>query len=151
MKTINPKKYPDAIKTKMIAPCGMNCALCIAFHREKNTCPGCLGMDTNKSNYCRKCIIKNCDKLDLNGRKKYCYTCSDFPCKRMKQLDKRYSTKYGMSMIENQNYIKKHGIREFVKNERNRWTCSHCGALISVHRQHCFYCEEQRNYKNELP
>ena len=132
------------MKTELIAPCGMNCALCIAFHREKNICPGCLGDDKNIPKSCKNCIIKNCDKLDLNGRKKYCYTCNDFPCKRMKQLDKRYSTKYGMSMIENQKYIKKHGIREFVKNERNRWTCKHCGGLISVHRQDCLYCNQTK-------
>jgi hypothetical protein len=137
-------KYPSEIKSNMIAPCGMNCALCIAFHREKNTCAGCLDDDTNKSKSCITCIIKNCDQLDLNGRKKYCYTCNDFPCKRMKQLDKRYSTKYGMSMIENQKYIKKHGIREFVKNERERWTCQQCGGLLSVHRENCLYCDQPK-------
>jgi hypothetical protein len=134
-------KYPSEIKTIMIAPCGMNCALCIAYHREKNRCPGCLVEDTKKSKYRSTCIIKNCEYIDLNGRKKYCYICKEFPCQRMKQLDKRYSTKYGMSMIENQGYIKKHGIRKFVKNERGRWTCKHCGGLIVVHKEKCLYCD----------
>ena len=134
-------KFPSEIKSIMIAPCGMNCALCIAFHREKNQCAGCLGEDINKSKSCITCIIKNCDHIDLNGRKKYCFTCEKYPCKRLLQLDKRYSTKYGMSMIENLNNIKVRGIRKFVINERQRWTCKHCGGLISVHRENCLYCD----------
>ena len=29
------------IKTRLIAPCGMNCAVCLGYLREKNKCPGC--------------------------------------------------------------------------------------------------------------
>ncbi len=128
----------------MIAPCGMNCALCSAFHRERKPCPGCLLEDASKSNYCVECKIKNCDQLDLTGRKKYCYTCKEFPCKRIKQMDKRYSTKYGMSVIENLEYIKEHGIRKFVKKERDRWTCQHCGGVIVVHKENCLYCDQPK-------
>ncbi len=128
----------------MIAPCGMNCALCYAFHREKKHCPGCLMEDTDKSQYCVECKIKNCDHLDLAGRKKYCFTCEEFPCKRIKQMDKRYSTKYGMSVIENLEYIKENGIREFVQNERDRWVCKHCGGLIVVHKENCLYCDQPK-------
>ena len=48
--------------------------------------------------------------------------CKDLPCKRLKSLDKRYRTKYGMSMIDNLQYIKKHGIRNFLKKEEKKWT-----------------------------
>ena len=144
MNTKTIKKYSDEIKSNMIAPCGMNCALCIAFHREKKPCAGCLGDNTNKSNSCINCIIKNCDRLDIEGQNKYCFTCDEFPCNRMKQLDKRYSKKYGMSMIENLEYIKEYGISKFVKNEKQRWTCQHCGGLISVHRENCLYCDQPK-------
>ena len=70
MKTKNPNKYPDSVKAKMIAPCGMNCALCIAFHREKKSCAGCLGEDSNKSKSCITCIIKNCDYFSSTVLKK---------------------------------------------------------------------------------
>ena len=33
---------------------------------------------------------------------------SDFPCRRLKELDKRYHTRYHMSIIDNLNYIKEH-------------------------------------------
>ncbi|MFH0951739.1 MAG: hypothetical protein V1838_00955 [Patescibacteria group bacterium] len=39
----------------------------------------------------------------------------------MKQLDKRYRTNYGMSMIKNLKYIKKNGIGKLVQREKQRW------------------------------
>ena len=52
-----------------------------------------------------------------------------------------------MSMLENLENIKKSGIREFIKNEQERWKCSKCGELLCVHRGLCLKCGEKRNYK----
>ncbi len=132
-------KKINAIPTSMIAPCGMNCRLCLAYTRDKNVCPGCRGDDSNKSKYCITCIIKNCEKIEKDGAK-YCFSCERYPCTRLKQLDKRYRTKYSMSMIENLNYINKFGIREFIRNEKEKWTCPECGEIICVHRPQCLLC-----------
>lgn len=35
-------------KISLIAPCGMNCSICMAYLREKNKCPGCRGNDIDK-------------------------------------------------------------------------------------------------------
>jgi hypothetical protein len=140
-----PKIKPTAIKTKMIAPCGMNCAICHGFMREKKKCKGCLHDFKDKPKYCRTCSIKECKKLNLkSSTDRYCYNCDNLPCKRLKSLDNRYKTKYGMSMIENLEHIKKVGIREFVKSERNRWTCSNCGNLLCVHKKECLHCGKER-------
>lgn len=136
------KKQPSSIKTTLIAPCGMNCALCTKMFREKNTCPGCNIDDVNKPNYCQVCIIKNCDKRK-SKRFPYCFNCDSYPCKRLKQLDKRYRTKYGMSMLENLDYIKESGIRQFIKMERERRTCKKCGGLICIHKENCLSCGEK--------
>lgn len=32
----------------LIAPCGINCGICLAFLRDKNTCMGCREFDVNK-------------------------------------------------------------------------------------------------------
>ena len=117
----------------------MNCGICRAHLREKNKCPGCRESDENKSVSCVKCIIKNCDKLNENNWK-FCFKCPDYPCARMKSLDKRYRTKYGMSMIENLGNIEEHGIREFVANEKKRWACHQCGGAICVHGGYCIRC-----------
>jgi hypothetical protein len=139
-------KNNTTIKTSLIAPCGMNCALCLGYTREKNKCPGCRFItETNRISTVR-CRIKNCEHLNRNGDK-YCGTCGKYPCKRLKDLDKRYRTKYGMSMIDNLNSIQKNGIRSFVKNEKERWKCRSCGELLCVHRKECVNCGVKRiNY-----
>jgi hypothetical protein len=123
----------------LIAPCGMNCGICMAYLREKNHCSSCRGTDTNKPNACVRCVIINC-KTFQKGRAKYCFECDNMPCDRLKNLDKRYRTKYNMSMLENLEYIRKHGIRKFVKRENIRWTCTKCGGKINVHRGNCVEC-----------
>ncbi len=128
----------------MIAPCGMNCALCIGYLREKNSCKGCNIHDNNKPKYCIVCKIKNCTLIE-DGKKKRCFRCEKYPCARLKQLDKRYRTKYAMSMIENLENIMDSGIRKFVKQERVRWTCQKCGGIICVHKKECIYCGRKRD------
>jgi hypothetical protein len=62
----------------------------------------------------------------------------------LKHLDKRYRTKYEMSMIENLGNIKNFGIRKFLKNEDVRWTCSQCGGTICVHKKYCIDCGKNK-------
>jgi hypothetical protein len=123
--------------TTLIAPCGMDCAICSAFLREKKPCIGCNSPDRN---FNRNCFLSACEKR--MGR--YCHDCEDYPCRRLRQLDKRYRTKYGMSMIENLETIKMNGIREFIKTERMRWTCNGCGGTIDVHLGRCSSCGKKK-------
>jgi hypothetical protein len=120
------------MKAKHIAPCGMNCGICMAFLREKNRCEGCWYPECRH----KKCSIRSCENL----KGKYCFNCSTFPCRRLKNLDARYRKKYGMSMLENLEAIRNNGIRKFVKSENGRWACPHCGGTINVHRHNCSAC-----------
>jgi hypothetical protein len=124
----------------LIAPCGMNCGICIAYLRDKNKCPGCRGLDGNRSK-CKQ--IKHCPTFE-NGRAQFCFECEKFPCSRLKHLDERYRTKYNMSMIENLEYIKKFGLKEFVANEKIRWKCPECGGTICVHKGYCYSCGKKK-------
>ena len=135
-------KTAISIRSSLIAPCGMNCGICMAYLREKKNCPGCRGSNDNKSFSCRNCRIKNCDELKKHNMT-FCHECEKLPCVRLRTLDKRYRTKYNMSMIENLKNISALGIRKFVKNEKVRWTCLKCGGIICVHRGFCFSCGEQ--------
>ncbi len=54
----------------------------------------------------------------MKAKAKYCFCCDSFPCVRLNHLDKRYRTKYGMSMIDNLENIRKFGIRHFIRNEK---------------------------------
>lgn len=126
----------------LIAPCGMNCSLCRGFQRDKKKCPGCRGDESTQPSYCGKCIIKHCDLLSMcpSG---WCYECAKFPCRRLKQLDKRYRTKYNLSMIDNLEKIRDFGIDAFMKKEMEKWSCADCGRLICVHLGYCLQCKSR--------
>lgn len=128
------------ITKELIAPCGMNCRLCRAYQREKSQCKGCRSEIGYKANSCSSCIIRNCPVIKSN-KSGFCFECSKFPCLRLKQLDKRYQTKYYMSMIENLEYIKQYDIDEFLQNEEIKWTCKKCGNIVCVHKFICLVCE----------
>ena len=129
----------------LIAPCGMNCGICIGYLREKKPCGGCFKKNCeNKPKYCRSCIIVNCGSL-AKTESGFCYDCKTYPCARLKRLDKRYRMNYGMSMITNLDYIQNHGLEKFLVNEESRWTCKDCGSGLCVHRDFCLICKEKTN------
>jgi len=129
---------------ELIAPCGMNCSVCAnylamqndlkkkGFH--KSYCSGCRPRGKNCAH-----MSKQCDLLG-KGLVSFCYECGDFPCRRLKALDKRYRTFYHMSMIENLVFIKEHGIESFLEKETEKWKCPECGDVISCHNGVCFRC-----------
>ena len=132
------------MKTELIAPCGMNCAVCSGYlalrHAVKSKgigmpyCEGCRPRDKTYA-----FLKKRCEPL-LNNKVKFCYECKDFPCERLEHLDKRYRTNFRMSMIENLKYIKKNGVSEFLEKEKEKWKCPECGGVICCHNGICFDC-----------
>jgi Protein of unknown function (DUF3795) len=127
-----------------IAPCGMNCGICIAYLREKKPCGGCFkNLDENKPKHCRSCSIVNCELL-AEIESGFCFDCEKYPCLRLKSLDKRYRTKYGMSMLDNLESIKNYGLDKFIQLEKERWICETCGSELCVHRDFCLNCHTSR-------
>ena len=141
----------QTIPIDLIAPCGMNCRLCLGYVRNVNTCPGCLrinNIESDKSKYRCGCVIRSCDQLRNTGSK-YCSSkCTRFPCRRLKQLDKRYRAKYEMSMIDNLEAIEARGVRWFVRDQKKKWTCIKCGSLLCVHRNSCLFCGDERKIQS---
>ena len=123
-----------------IAPCGLNCTTCYAYQRAKNTCPGCRGESNTKPAYCHRCIIANCPSL-AETASGYCYDCANFPCKRLKQLDRRYRLKYHTGLIQNLLDLKNIGPEAFQLREQQRYTCRNCGAWLRVHSNTCPECK----------
>ncbi len=72
------------------------------------------------------------------------FYCDLFPCKRLRQLDSRNRKNYRMSMIENLESVRIHGIRKFIRTEKQRWNCSKCGGIMCVHRGVCFTCGDRK-------
>jgi len=140
------------VDEKLIAPCGMNCGTCVSYLIMKNglnakgfkrvCCEGCLPRGKN-------CLHMgdSCETL-AKGWIRFCYECNDFPCKRLKALDKRYRTKYHMSMLENLNYIKDYGMDRFLEREEEKWSCPDCGNTICCHNGLCLNCQTDTLRKN---
>jgi hypothetical protein len=136
-----------------IAPCGMNCTVCVSYLAMKND----LKNKGFKRKYCAGCLTRgenclfmktHCDRLG-NGLVRFCYECVDFPCRRLKSLDKRYRTKYHMSMIENLDFIKAYGIKLFLEKEEAKWRCSECGGVICCHNGLCLHCSLDKLRQNK--
>jgi len=123
---------------ELVAPCGMNCAICRDYLLSK--CSGCRTRN-------KKCafVKKRCeDNLKLlKGEVYYCFECHCFPCEALRKLDEKYRKRYQMSMIDNLNAIKDKGIYQFILLQYNRYRCSKCGHMVSVHDQKCLSCNKK--------
>jgi hypothetical protein len=127
-------------KAELIAPCGINCGTCIAYLREKkNRCHGCRHADLNIPVSRLNCKIKNCEHLQ-QMESKLCSDCRLFPCARLKNIDKRYRTKYNTSLIQNLITIRETGMASFLEYEAGKWSCPNCGSVLSVHSDSCIKC-----------
>jgi len=127
-----------------VAPCGVICELCLGFRRSKNKCVGC-NQTGNKPYHCTVCSIKTC--VEKKGNEKLlCHDCVKFPCRRIKDLDKRYISKYGESPIQNLKRIKESGIDSFIAIEKEKWKCDHCGHFLCVHKEVCLMCGAKNEY-----
>lgn len=128
-----------AIPKDAIAPCGVNCALCMAYQRNKKTCPGCGGSNDNKPLHCVKCSIIHCAKR-TDTSSGFCYECASYPCRRIRELDKRYQSKYSTSLINNSSFIQTYGVEAFIQQQMKQWSCPQCGTLLCVHHSQCPSC-----------
>ncbi len=124
----------------MIAPCGFNCENCAQYQKVKNSCEGCRIRTTKKSQIC---TMKNCDKnTQTNKNISLCMECDKFPCRRLREFDKRYQkiTNGYLSVIENLREIEKYGVEKFLKKEKSKWTCPQCGSRLCVTSNICSSC-----------
>lgn len=133
-------KMPMRIETEMFAPCGMNCMVCYKHcytKKTKQSCAGCMGESTGKPEHCRKCKIKDC--VQSKGIT-YCYECSDFPCKLIKNLESSYNKHYSESLIENSKTAKEKGIPHLMEAHIKKYICTKCGGIITLHDKVCTEC-----------
>jgi rubrerythrin len=74
------------------------------------------------------------------GKMEFCFECDEFPCVRVAHLDKRYRTRYGLSVIDNLINIQNLGVDWFVNSENMKWACPNCGEIVSMHKPLCPGC-----------
>ena len=151
MKKTNPS--PE----KLIAPCGMNCAICSRYlcsvnNLKRSQCAGCRPGNKKCSYLFEKCSGINC-ALEGNSTAISCFECHQYPCKEINRMDGRYRSDYDMSVKDNLECINKVGLEQFTAEQHEKYRCSRCGGLISIHNRKCFRCDtitrlvEKRNKK----
>lgn len=128
------------------APCGMNCLVCYKHCYHKKPCDGCLKSDYGKPEHCRKCKIKDCVKTK---NIMYCFECTEYPCIRVKNLEKSYNKRYQTSLMKNSELVKEKGLDEFMRLQKLKYTCKHCGGIISLHDGECSECQTKMEEGNE--
>ena len=88
---------------EMIAPCGLDCSLCMFAHASEKPCLGCNVDSDTKPAFCASwCKIIPCEKRVKNGYQ-YCDECPDYPCEDMMERETRYTTAYPLKESPMQN------------------------------------------------
>jgi len=127
-----------------IAPCGVICDICLGVLRSKDKCVGC-NHEGSKLHHCSVCSIKLCNSKKGNSQL-LCSECIKYPCKRLRDLNKRYLIKYGEDLRKNLEDCKEKGIDEFIKEQEKKWICKKCGNIICVHKAVCIFCGSVNPY-----
>ena len=106
-----------------IGVCGLDCGLCPRYYTVgASRCPGCAGPEFfNKHPSCSfvTCCVK---KRNLE----VCSECPEFPCSKFKSEDEYQQLKQSSSyppykkVMSNLNFIKEHGIKKFIKQQKKR-------------------------------
>lgn len=134
------KMPTEGISSEMFAPCGMNCMVCYKHCYHKKPCAGCIPGDEGKPKHCRKCKIKDCVR---EKELSYCYECPEYPCRQLRSLERSYNTRYHASLVENSRMVQAQGGEAFMEKQKEKFTCSKCGGIISIHDAECSECQEK--------
>lgn len=130
-------RMPEKLNSKMLAPCGVNCIACSAYLNKKNPCPGCRASnEEHKRKSCQNCAKKNCA---FEQGLEWCFECGQFPCSRIKNLNKRYTKDYNIDLVQN-GLDAREDMELFMWEQRKRFTCRYCGGIIDQHRKKCSEC-----------
>ena len=127
---------------EMIAPCGLDCSLCMFAHAKEKPCLGCNVDSDSKPVFCANwCKIIPCEKRVKNGYE-FCDECPDYPCEDMMERETRYTTAYPLkeSPMQNLKDIRSMGMEAFLEQQRKRFTCAKCGGPICIHNGICRDC-----------
>lgn len=73
----------------------------------------------------------------------FCFECLEYPCKLIKNLEKSYNKRYQTSLMENSEYVKQNGLKEFMKFQKEKYTCIKCGGIIFIHDRECSECQKR--------
>jgi hypothetical protein len=141
-------------KEHLAAACGTYCGACpsyIARHSEDERvrrpnpwgdCDGCLG-GGKLAAHCRACGIRLCAaNKEPEAR---CTDCEELPCYRLTSLINAGGYPHRKEYLPNLEGIREMGVREWARNEEERWRCPRCRLPMSWYDTECARCGEPRS------
>ncbi len=45
--------------------------------------------------------------------------------------------------MENSESVRQYGLEAFMRQQKEKYTCSKCGGIISIHDRECSECQEK--------
>jgi hypothetical protein len=110
-------KNEITITEELIAPCGMNCAICSRYlasinNLKRSQCVGCRSKNESCTYLFEKCTGVNNTAQD----NAVFFECDQYPCKHINRMDDRYRKNYLMSVKDNLDCIKKNGSANLSMN-----------------------------------
>jgi hypothetical protein len=151
----------DMELSKLAGVCGLYCGTCPYYlaYRENDInvlkelskskgvpienvrCDGCLFKHRFYSDCTHRFLRCASEKKVI-----WCFQCNDFPCQRLKDfLDIHIvnGISHHAHVIEALQYMKKHGIEDWVKNQEKLAPCPKCGKRLYWFVRNCSECGVQ--------
>lgn len=114
------------MKESQYGPCGLYCAACGA--------PDCLGcLSDNVDNWVEQCKFRNCSREKSVD---FCCFCSDYPCTELREF-MNDQWPHHWTMESNLEYIKKNGVKKWLKAQKKEWSCNSCSKEIKWYQKKC--------------
>ena len=150
----------------LVAVCGLYCGACpmyLATHSndeqkqkalieqfssgpmklswEDIQCDGCLG-NGRLATFCRDEAIRLCPTSKSSVAR--CSDCPDFPCPRITDFNNDGMLHHA-EVLKNLRHIRKIGIKDWAKREKEHWGCPQCHAPIAWYDKECSSCGTERS------
>jgi hypothetical protein len=108
---------------------------------ENLVCDGCLS-GGHIAFHCQKCEMRLCaaDKADVTR----CSDCPDFPCSRFTDFSNDGRLHHA-ELPDNLRNLKKMGIKDWARYERERWQCPKCSGPLAWYDGECSNCGTARS------
>lgn len=148
------------VNLNLVGRCGLYCGACTIYRAYKDSerlrrtiaeendcepqqirCEGCQRVLTDgwevEENWGKNCKIVVC--LEAKGLE-YCYECDTYPyCKKFRYIADS-CLKKGEDLMSNLERIKAGKVKEWLREEDEKWRCKKCGKPIAMDLKECHWC-----------
>ena len=139
------------------AYCGLYCGSCERLHASKDNkltefskdgnqliedikCFGCKSDTVAK--HCRTCEIKLCNQ---EKNIEFCNQCPEYPCVKLTEFKETPRYPYHCEVFDNLKFIEEKGLKQWLEEQQNRWSCPKCNNEFMWYTQQCEQCGTEVN------